>query len=205
VSWCPLRSDRRRLAAFQSPPCPLKNGRRVGFQAALYEPPDDTAEHAAQHVHFGSTFPRWCGATPMPPQPQSNCRAPPQIGTPLHSRDPCCRFFGSLSENRSRTGAVSGIPLATLIRRATMAVHRVAGCGEPVDRNHRPTLCPRVHAGCPRRRFAWTRPPNRRLRHGAHASESFAHVMAEMTTSFPPLNRNTWPTACAATPLSACC
>jgi len=48
------RSIGRRLAAFQSPPEPLKNVRRVGFQATLHEPPDEASEHATQHINLGS-------------------------------------------------------------------------------------------------------------------------------------------------------
>ena len=51
-----LRFDRRRLAAFQSPPEFLKSVRRLGFQAALHEPPRETAEHPAPSMSTSDRF-----------------------------------------------------------------------------------------------------------------------------------------------------
>ena len=106
-------------------------------------------------------------ATSMPPPASLRPKLADQAGTCRHVRDWCCRFFGTIFRNWSRT-AGSGILLACFDRHATVAIHRRRGCGEPVGRNDRPTLCPRVHVGGTRRRFAWTRPPSRRPRHGAH-------------------------------------
>jgi len=47
VNWAAARR-------FQSPPEPLKNVRRVGFQATVHEPPDEASEHATQHINLGS-------------------------------------------------------------------------------------------------------------------------------------------------------
>ena len=104
----------------------------------------------------------------MPSQAIFNWNAPPRSGFLCASEILVAGFSAASPGNWSRTGGVSGIALATLVSHATVAVHRRRGCGEPVGRHHRPTPCRRVHVGCTRRRLAWTRPPIRRPRHGAH-------------------------------------